>query len=134
MRKDLHHNIKAVQALDSSQKTATATGDVIDLQGFESCEIVTQTAAVTTADGSNYFTMTVYEDDAVGMGTEAVATDLLGTATVINASATQLNSTFRFGYNGNKRYIRVKAVETGTADAVIGAVVILGNPHEAPVA
>ena len=132
MRQSNYRNIKPTKALNSAQITATATGDVIDTQGYESVTIVVQTAAVSTADGSNYFTAALYEDDAVGMGTEALATTIIGTAPVINAT-TKANTVFAFGYNGNKRYIRLKMVETGTADAVVGAVAILGDPHNAPV-
>lgn len=132
MRNSQNYNIKARKALSSAQITATATGDVIDTQGFESITFVVQTAAVTTADASNYFTAAIYEDDAVGMGTEALATAIIGTAPVVDATA-DANTVQQFGYNGRKRYVRLKMVETGTADAVVGAIAILGDPHNSPV-
>jgi hypothetical protein len=135
MRHDLYHNIKSDISIKTADVTAaTVTGEIVDVAGFESIAINVITGPVTTADASNYYSIVLYEAADAAMATESAvaAADIMGTQTVINASATQLNKSFTFGYKGVKRYLRVKAIETGTAQATITALVIKGNPHVAP--
>jgi hypothetical protein len=95
---------------------------------------VVQVAAVTTADGSNYFTLTIQAGDASDLSdgaTVTAATGLLGSNIVIDATG-DANKVGLMGYAGGKRYARLVATETGTAVAAFSAVAVQQLPHVAP--
>lgn len=131
--RDQFHNLKAAKALTVQAYTGDTDGDTIDLQGFDSCTFVVHVGSVTTADASNTFSFIVQHgdlSDASDMAAVAAA-DLLGDALVIDAT-TDENKIGMIGYIGKKRYVRLKADETGTASSTFGASVLLGRPSMAP--
>lgn len=132
MQQSLYRNIDVRVAKNTAQITATGNGEIIDTKGFESIVFAVQAGAVSAADGSNYLTADIYESDDSGMSGEEKATAILGEAPVINA-LTDADTVQIVGYNGVKRYLRLKFTETGTFDAVVGAVAILGDAHNKPV-
>jgi hypothetical protein len=127
---------KIVNALkQAATLTSTTTGEIIDMQGFGFADILVQVGTSTTADGSNYFTVSLTHSDASNMaGEEAVtaALGLVGANLVINAT-TDADKVNHIGYAGNKRYIRLAATETGTASVQIAAVARLTKANFAPV-
>ncbi len=129
----LHHNIKAIKAVNPATITATANGLTVDTLGYTQVEFVVSIGAVGAADGSNYLTFTIEESDTDFSG--AAITDanrIFGTVLVINAT-TQANSVAQFGIRKTeKRYVRLVYTETGTFSGLFGAVAILGQPLHAP--
>ena len=134
---DQYNNLGVETAIDPETYTATVSGDIIDLALFESVTFTVITGAVTTADGSHYFTFTLNagDDSALSDGaTVTASTGLLGSNLVINNASTQDDVCVgKMGYVGSKRYIQLVATETGTATALFGAVVIRGNARHMPV-
>ena len=131
------HDAKIVNALkQAATLTGTTTGEIIDMQGFGLADILVQVGTATTADGSNYFTVSLTHSDAANMaGEEAVTASngLIGANLVINATA-DADKVNHIGYSGNKRYIRLAVTETGTASVQVAAVARLSRPNAAPVA
>lgn len=124
--KDLHSNIKVVQALAPAVHTTLQTSATIDLQGFNSAEIVLTTGAVVGAEGVASLT----ESDAASSGfTTVAATDLIGTF----PAGIEADSVVKVGYKGTKRYLRAALTKAGTSSAT-GIVAVLGHPGDAPVA
>lgn len=136
MLRDSLNNTKATAAFVYASRTATGNGtNIIDTQGVGSVLFVVQLATVTTADSSNYFTLTLEagDDSSLSDGaTVTAATGLLGSNLVINAT-TLGDKIGMMGYSGGKRYVRMVATETGTASAAFSAVAISGLPDVAPV-
>lgn len=131
MNRDLFNNVKSVSSIrPAAAHTATINGQEVDTQGFESCMIEVQTGVIT--DG--VFDITLEETDTSGSGYTAVAAaDRLGSLPSI--IATSDNVAFKFGYIGNKRYLRVVATEsTASTGAFFTANVLLSNPRHAPAA
>jgi hypothetical protein len=63
--RDSLNQTKVTSAFNYADRSATANGtNIIDMQGFDACTFVVQVAGVTTADGSNYFTLTIQAGDA----------------------------------------------------------------------
>jgi len=119
--RDFHNRISAVNAF-SAATIATNTntdGVTVDLQGFDSCEIIARTGAWT--DGS--YALQVLESDASGSGFAAApASSVLGPSAAIGAA----NTVARIGYVGTKRYVRLRIVSTGTTSgASLSAVAAL---------
>lgn len=132
--RDLHNNIKITPCVNPAAAitgNGTTTGATIDTQGFESLEFVVQSGVMT--DGS--IAWTVYEGDASNMSDEAsvAAADLIGTAPT--TAATDDGVCEKVGYKGNKRYVRIKGVQSGaTSGGFVAAVAIQGHARNAPVA
>jgi hypothetical protein len=122
-----------ISAVDNGAKTATTTGTVIDVRGYDEANFVVQVGTVTTADATNKFTIDLYEGDlASGTdGTSVAAGDRIGAAVDIDGTG-DAQKTIAFGYLGKKRYVHVKATEAGTASVIFGATAILGQGAQQP--
>jgi hypothetical protein len=122
-------SFKYLVALQSATVTGSGVGVIIDRRGYESVTFAVLTGAVSTADGSNTLTVSLTaSNDAAMAGEEVVTADngLVGANLVVNATA-DANKVGAFGYNGDKRYLRIAVTEVGTASAVLAAVALLGH-------
>lgn len=128
-------NRKIVNALNQAATlTATTAGNIIDRQGYELVDVIVQVGTSTTADSSNYFTVSLTASDDSGMSGEVAVTasnGLVGSNLVINATG-DANDVNHLGYNGPLRYVRLAATETGTASVQIAAVAVLDQPARGP--
>lgn len=140
MNKDLHSNIRTKTVISplAIGANATKSGVVIDRQGYGGVEFIASYGAVTTT--GSVVTLVCKDGDATGsltsvadaylLGTEALAS--LPAATPRTAGSTK-EVTKRLGYKGNKRYVTIDAVQTGTTSVgVIGVAAILHSPQNAP--
>ena len=127
---------KVSKAFAYASRTATGNGEIIDTRGYGALTFIVQLATVTTADASNYFTLTLQAGDDSGLSdgaTVTAATGLIGSNLVINDSTTQSDFIGMMGYSGGKRYVRLVATETGTASAAFSAVAVQELAHIQPV-
>jgi hypothetical protein len=128
--KDLHNNVKQAIAFNGATLSTdtTTNGNIIDTQYFHSVEFILQVNARSAGtvtpliqDGNDpALTDAAAVDDTFLLGTEAAAA--LNTA----------NSSSRIGYIGKKRYVRLCAVTTGTANLYFSSVAVKGHPSTAP--
>ncbi|SKA26379.1 hypothetical protein [Consotaella salsifontis] len=128
--RDIVHNIKAVVAAASATRSASFTGDPVDLLGFDSVALVVNTGAVT---GAGDMTVKLQESDTTTADdfTDVDPDHLQGDGL---ADPLEANSTTKIGYRGFKRYLRaVLTLNSGTSVST-GALFILGNAHDRPVA
>ena len=138
--RDLHSNIRTKTVISplAIGANATKSGIVIDRQGYGGVEFIASYGAVTTT--GSVVTLVVKEGDATGSLASVADADLIGTealaslpAATPRAAGTTKEVTKRVGYIGNKRYVTVDAVQTGTTSVgVIGVAAILHSPHNAP--
>src|SRR3954454_24310112 len=121
--RDFHNPISVVNALNGATiATNTNTdGPTVDLQGYDSCELIARTRAWT--DGA--YALQVLESDASGSGFAAApASSVLGGSPSIGAA----NTLARLGYVGTKRYIRLRIVSTATTTgAALSAIAVLAR-------
>ncbi len=137
---DLHNNTrnKTVIAPVAIGANATKTGKIIDRQGYGGVEFLAAYGAVTTT--GTIVTLVCKEGDVTGTLTSVADANLLGTealasllAATPRTSGSTSNVTKRLGYNGNKRYIQVNAVQTGvTSVGCVGITALLHSPGNAP--
>lgn len=137
---DLHNNMKQAFVLGAAiGANATASGKIIDRKGYGAVEFVATYGAIVTT--GTIVTLVVKEGDVTGtmtsvadsnlLGTEALASRLAGATT----SGVGSNVAKRVGYVGNKRYVTVNAVKTGTTSVgTVNISAILCCPASAPVA
>ena len=127
--RDLYSNIGAVPALAPAVQATAASGGAIDLQGFESVAFVVNTGAIA---GAGDFGVKVQESDTDQSGDFA---DAAAAVVSSNAPATlEADSTYKLGYRGYKRYVRVALTKAGGTSIAAGAIAVLGNARERPVA
>lgn len=133
--KDLHNKVKVMNAFDiqSISSDTTTNGDIIDLQGYESCEFIFQTGTITDGD----YTVLIQEGDESDLSDAGAVADgdLLGTES--NASFTSNdddNKVSKIGYGGGKRYVRFNVVSSNTTSGgTVGAIAVLGHASQEPV-
>ncbi|WP_287994600.1 hypothetical protein [Acidiphilium sp.] len=126
--RDLQSNIGVVAAVAPATLTATNTSAAIDLRGFDSACVVINTGAI---GGAGNFTPKLTESDTSdGTYTDVAAADLVGEFPSALAAA----SVYKVGYIGNKRFIQTVLTLNSGTNIAASAVVVLGNPDQAPVA
>ena len=139
---DLHNHPRVVTAIVPAAIGAngTKTGLVVDRQGYGGVEWVVSYGSVTTT--GTVVTVVAFEGDVTGTLTSIADTALLGTEALASLPAatprtagTTKEVVKRLGYVGNKRYVRLNAVQTGvTSVGVVGAAAVLHNPSVSPMA
>ena len=132
--RDLHNNIKAQVALDITNisSNTTTNGNIIDMQEFGSVEFILQSGTLT--DGA--YALLIEEGDASNLSdaTAVADGDLLGTEAGATFAATDDNAVKKIGYIGNKRYVRLSVVSTGTTTGgTVSAVSVKSNASDLPV-
>lgn len=133
---DLHSNIRTKNVVTAAAIGANATksGIVIDRQGYGGVEFIATYGSVTTT--GTIVTLVAKEGDVTGTLTSVADTDLIGTEALASllagarAAGTGKEVTKRLGYKGNKRYVTVNAVQTGTTSVgVVAVAAILHSPN-----
>ena len=129
MRRDLSSNIGVAQAIVPAVKAAAADGITVDTKGFSSVAFIVNTGAI-VSDGD--FGVVVQESDTTTGGDFTAAhADFVDS----NAPATLVaSSTYKLGYRGNRRYVRLQLTKAGGTSIALGAVAILGHADKTPVA
>ena len=138
---DMHNNVDQLRVIGpvAIGANATKTGKIIDRQGYGGIEFICSYGAIVTTGTID--TLVCFEGDVTGTMTSVADADLLGTEALASrlagatTSGTGQNVVKRLGYKGNKRYVRVDAVGTGTTSVgCVGVAAVLFNPALAPVA
>lgn len=127
--RDLFSNIGAALALAPAVQSAAVQGPAIDTLGFDSIAFTVATGAIVSAGD---FGVKIQESDTTTGGdfTDAAAevVDTNAPATLAAASA------YKLGYTGFKRYVRLAVTKAGGTSIAAGAIAVLGNASERPVA
>lgn len=127
--RDLASNIGAVPALAPAVQSAAANGAAIDTLGFNGVAFILNTGAI-AGDGEFGAKVQESDTDVSGDFTDAAASHVDSTAPASLAAA----STYKLGYRGHKRFVRLALTKAGGTSIAAGAVAILGNAASRPVA
>lgn len=137
MRQDLLHRLKIVRLISPCAGAADDTAkvsEILDTLGFDGALIEIQTGTI--ADAAATFTALLEHGDSPTLSDAAAVPDaqLLGTEALASFTQADDDKTFKLGYRGQKRYLRLTITPLGNAAAWnIAAAAILGYPFEAPV-
>lgn len=146
MLKDLHNNIKCSRGISPTAAVTDNTAfvsQIVDTAGFGSCEFVGIVGSIADADVT--FTVLVEDGDDSGLSDNAAVADvhLLGTeaGTVTSGAAVSGaavgfaddNKTFKIGYVGPKRYVRVTITPANNSGNIfLAGMWIQGHPRKSP--
>lgn len=135
--RDLYRNVMVTQHFNPAVSTVTRTSSTIDLQGFNSANVVFAIGqAGDTLSGTVYWTLKVQHSDDDVSYTDVTAADLSNSsATTVVDSSSKDKTAYGFGYLGNKRYLKGVATPTGThsVGTPIGILALRGTPSYSPV-
>lgn len=143
--RDIHSDLTAVKLLGPAVLDADANSGWIDLQGYDSAEIVLMIGAGgITFTSTNKVEFVLEHADATDQSDSAAVavTDLLGVASVTSGIVKALKAAhasaavYRLGYKGGKRYIRLTADFGGThsTGTPLAAALLKGHAFDAPAA
>ena len=136
--RDLYHNLAVTQVLKPATVTTDQTSSAIDMQGFSSLAVLFAIGqSGDTLSGSVYWTFKLQHSDDNSTYTDVAVSDLHNSsATVVVDAAAEDETVLKFGYNGNKRYVKALAVKTGThsSGTPLAMIAVQGTPSLAPVA
>lgn len=133
--RDMHNNISVLSAIapQAVGTTGAANGKlsgIIDRRGYEAVEFVFQSGA--SASVADTINPVILEAAATGDSFTSVAdVDLIGTESAQKLTLTAAGAS-RIGYQGTKRYLKIRLYGLGTATAIVSAAAVLGKPNRAP--
>lgn len=128
-----HANSKTVEAIPSTTQSTNAAiiGAIIDRAGYKSVEFVIHASTLTTAAAA--FAVTMEHGNAANLSDTApvatLADGLVGTLAAAAFTGNDDNKTFRVGYAGSKRYVRLTITpSSNAAAATVEALAMLLGP------
>lgn len=134
--RDIHSDMTVVTAIGNATLSADNTPAAIDLQGFNAAEIILAIGVGgITFSGTNKIEFKLTHSDDDSTYTDVTTADMLGVTVsdsgIIKAlvAAHAAAATYRYGYKGGKRYLKLLADFSGThgTGTPIAAVVIKGH-------
>lgn len=150
--RDLHSSIKVVQHVAAQAITATNTpSSGVDLRGFDAAEFLISVGTITNianspqpswtfklqesdSESTGFADVTDSNDVLVGSAASPVTTPDSSTGVFLTIDAASEDATtYRIGYRGSKRYVRVVATAANTPGSTPYSVVaVLGAAHLVP--
>lgn len=140
--KDMHSNLTVVTAIGAAVLAADNAPAAIDLQGYNSAEIVLAIGiGGITFTGANKieFKLTHSDDDTTYDAVDAsdvLGVDAVGAGGIIKAltAAHAAAASYRFGYKGGRRYLKLLADFAGThgTGTPIAGLVLKSNGYNQP--
>lgn len=127
--RDIANNIAGRESVRPAVHSASVSGEIVDLRGFDSAAAVINTGAI---GGSGNFTPKLVHgnESDLGDGEDVGADDLIGSF----ASALAANSVYVVGYRVRKRYVRVVLTKNSGTSIAAGAVLMIDQAQQRAVA
>lgn len=139
--KDLHSRILLVTAIGAAVLAGDTDSGAIDLQGYNSAEIVFAIGAggIAFSNANKVEFVLSHSDDGVTF-TPVTTNDVLGAGVIENGIVKALRAahaapnSYRFGYKGGRRYLKLVADFSGAhaTGTPIAAIVIKGAGFNRP--
>lgn len=124
---DIKSNVDVDQSILKAAKTASENGASFEIADYHAVSVIIDAGAWT--DGTHTFT--VQESDDNSTWAAVADTDLYGDTEPVIDGAADDDQKYRIGYKGNKRYMRVITVVSGTTTgAIYGALILKGYKTE----
>lgn len=118
--------------LQTISTNTTTNGNIIDVQGFDAFEFYITSGTLT--DGTYAILIQDGEESDLSDAADVTDENLTVTEASVGFADTDDNTIKHIGYIGNKRYVRLSIVSTGTTSGgVFGAVSVQGFPSDGPI-
>lgn len=139
--KDIHSDFTVATAIGAAVLSADNTPAAIDLQGYDAAEVVLAIGiGGITFSGTNKIEFKLTHSDDDSTYTDVETADMLGVTVaeggIIKSlvAAHAAAASYRYGYKGGKRYLKLLADFSGThgSGTPIAAMVIKGHGYNRP--
>ena len=137
MKTSMKDKVKVQSVLAPATVTATGNTSGVNVADFGSLMFLVHAGAM-VFDGSNYLDLIVQESDDDSTYTTCDDDAIYNAEDGDNGIAKKLddttdqNSVHVIHYRGNKKYARIRMVETGTVSCPIGVTAVAGDPELMP--
>jgi hypothetical protein len=124
---DMKSDISVTGAAALTVTTAAVNGQYVDMQGWEALTVAAHMGAISNAGSGVSFKL--QHSDAVGTGTfeDCSADEVIGSVPAIDNTDQENLTRGTIGYRGNKRYVRLVATGSASANAIVTPVYIQGR-------
>ena len=124
---DMKSDLNFTRAANLTVGNNTQNSALIDLQGWEALTVVVNTGTITAAGAGIAFKLQ-HSDTVVGSSfADCTADEVIGAADPVDDDADDLMIKGTIGYRGNKRYVRLVAVGSASANGVVYPVFVRGR-------
>jgi hypothetical protein len=131
---DMKSDLNFVRAANLTVGNNTQNSALIDMKGWEALTVLVETGTITAAGAGITFKLQ-HSDTTVGSDfVDCTASEVIGSVPAVTLDSEDTIAVGTVGYRGNKRYVRLVAVGSASANGVVHAVYVRGRPHSAPVA
>lgn len=125
--RDLTSNIRALAAVAPAVQSASVNGTAIDLKDAGRVAFILNTGAIVSAGD---FSAKIQESDTTTSGDFADVGEALFDSDA--PASLEATSTYKLGYRGFKRYVRLVLTKAGGTSIAAGAVAVLSDLAERP--
>ena len=124
---DMKSDLNFTRAANLTVGNNTQNSALIDMQGWESLTVVCHTGAITAAGAGITFKLQ-HSDTTVGTDfADCSAAEVIGAALPVDDDADDNLIKGTIGYRGNKRYVRLVAVGSASANGIVFAEYVRGR-------
>lgn len=144
MNRELFGKVEVVEHVGVDEYDATVNPDGVDLQGLDSCLFILNIGDEgVTFTTTNKIEAVLEHSDVVDSGFVAVPQDQIhtnkesvtdGKVLIFDGAIDDDDETYKVGYRGNKRFVRLNPVFGGThgTETILGVTAVLGHPAQGP--
>lgn len=134
---DLHNNVKASRGISPAAAVTNNTAfvsQIIDNANYTTLEFIGIFGAIVQANATFTVLVEHADNEAFNVGNETVHASYLEGVTAMGLTkATAENKTFKIGYKGPKRYVRVTITPASNdGNIFLAGIWLQGNPRVAP--
>ena len=124
---DMKSDLNFTRAANLTVGNNTQNSALIDMQGWSALTVLVQTGVITAAGGGITFKLQ-HSDTTVGTDfADCTAAEVIGAALPVDDDADDNLLKGTIGYRGNKRYVRLVAVGSASANGIVNAVYVRGR-------
>ena len=135
--KDIYRNLMVTAHVNPVTATTTKPSTAVDMQGYNSAMVCFSLGVSgDTLSGSVYWTLKLQHSSDDSSYTDVATTDVAGGVnSVVVDSSSEDEIVYKFGYIGNKRYLKGVATPTGTHTngTPMAVLALRGNAAYSPV-
>jgi hypothetical protein len=118
---DMKSDFNFTRAANLTVGNNTQNSALIDTQGWEGLTVVVHTATVTASGADITFKLQHSDTTAAADFVDCTAAEVIGAADPVDDNGDDNMIKGTIGYRGNKRYVRLVAVGSASANAVVFA-------------
>ena len=124
---DMKSDLNFTRAANLTVGNNTQNSALIDMQGWAALTVLVQTGAITAAGAGITFKLQHSDTTAAADFVDCSAAEVIGAAAPVDDDGDDNLLKGTIGYRGNKRYVRLVAVGSASANGVVNAVYVRGR-------